>query len=51
MSWDLQKEEKLLCEVGEERCRIWVAESLACFRTYRCRHGAEPWWERWERTW
>lgn len=51
LSWDLQKEEELLCEVGEERCRIWVAESLACFRTYRCRHGAEPWWERWERTW
>lgn len=36
LSWDLQKEEVLLCEVGEEHCRLWVAESLACFRTYRC---------------
>lgn len=39
MSWDLQKGEELLCEVGEEHCRLWVAESLACFRTYRC----PPW--------
>ena len=35
LSWDLQKEEELLCEVGEEHCRLWVAESLAYFRTYR----------------
>lgn len=39
LSWDLQKEEELLCEVGEEHCRLWVAESLARFRTYRC----PPW--------
>ena len=39
MSWDLQEEEDLLCEVGEEPCRLWVAESLACVSTYRC----PPW--------